>query len=234
MKKLILVVFIIAFLPVLASAQAHTPVAAWEDDGGVWVTAVDGRCYSSYPVDPDSNSCNKDFVIDVNIHASIAQWVKFTLDGRRWDWFVRKPGYYAADCIAATLWSNQDVEVQYRNFGPLIAEDQEKAVLDTIYIWYAVDAVGWNVPPLRSDPAWVPAAGLNEKEEWDTVPDSRELHLFGAKFKLWNYIWVQSCNSACEYHDQADITLYLKCQKDWIDRETGDYIPDNFWDDDGT
>lgn len=219
MKKLIFVVFVIAFLPVMASAQ--TQVMSWDWDGDSWETAVNSKCFASNPPPPESTYCNANFKIDVKVHASVAQWIKWYISGRRWDWFVRKPGNYGADCITANLWSNQDIQVQYRNFEPLIAEDTLKAVNDTIWIWYAVDPGAlWSIPPLKSDPAWVRADSLNLEDEWDIVEDSEQLHN-GIQFKLWNYIHVVNCNSACEYQDHADITLKLMCQKIWIDTLSG-------------
>lgn len=231
MKKLILAVLVmafIAFLPVMISAQ--TQVASWDWDGDSWEAGFNGKCFASLPPPPESTYCNKNFKVDVKVHASVAQWIKWYISGRRWDWFVRKPGNYGADCITANLWSNQNIEVQYRNFGPLIAEDPDKAVYDTIWIWYAVDPGAlWTIPPLKGDPAWVRADSLNFPAEWDTVWDSAALHS-GIQFKLWNYIHVVNCNSACEYQDHADITLKLLCQKAWIDTLTGDWLPDHFWD----
>jgi hypothetical protein len=144
------------------------------------------------------------------------------MTGTRWDWYVRKPGWYAADCISATIASNQNVLVNYEGFGDLVALDTAKAIDDTIEVWYAVWGAG--APPPFTDPAWVRAESLNFEAEWDTVFDSPQLHN-GVTFKLWNRIYVSDCNSACEYQNDAFISLYLCCQKPWIDRETGFFLP---------
>jgi hypothetical protein len=179
------------------------------------------RCFSSFQRD---SSCNKDWFIPVKIHASVAQWIRWSMTGTRWDWYVRKPGHYAADCISGTIASNQNVLVNYEDFGDLIAEDTAKAIDDTIEVWYAVWAAG--APPPIGDEAWRRSYMLNDPAEWDTVFDSQALHN-GITFKLWNRIYVSNCNSACEYQDHAYISLYLCCQKPWIDRETGFFYP---WD----
>jgi hypothetical protein len=232
MKKLILALLVIAFLPGIASA---IEVAAWEWEGdwatGNWVTAVNGRCFAVNPPPPESTYCNKDWHIDVGIHAEIAQWVKWNLTGRDWHWFIRKPGNYGADCITATLWSNQDVLVHYHDFGPLVAVDTGKAVNDTIWIWYAIDdgiPEPWGLPPPKSSDEWVRADSLNLEEEWDTVEDCQQLH-DGVNWKLWNYVHIENCHSACKYEDVAWIGLKLKCQKAWIDTSTGGWIPGNFF-----
>ena len=233
MRKALIVILMVAFLPVVAVAVDAYPypgseVSSWYWDGTGWKVSSEaanpnpealGRCFSSLPVD---SACNKDWRIDVDIHASIAQWIEWSLTGTRWDWFVRKPGNYAANCITATIKSNQNVLVDYHEFGPLIAEDPDKAVFDTIPIWYTVGDYAMGPPP-KGD-AWTWCEDLNNAAEWDTIFDSRQLH-DGIIFKLWNYIHVVNCNSACEYHDDAWISLQLLCQKPWIDRETGFFKP---------
>jgi hypothetical protein len=234
MKKLLLALLILSLLPVAALAIDGYPypgseVSSWYWFEGAWVVSSEAanpnpmalaRCFASLPAD---SSCNKNWRVDVTIHASIAQWINWSLTGTRWDWFVRKPGYYAADCITATVKSNQNVLVDYHDFGPLIAVDTAKAVMDTIPIFYTVGDYATG-PPLMSDPRWVPAVGLNNAAEWDTIYDSATLHQ-GLQFKLWNYIHVVECNSACEYQDDAWISLELLCQKPWIDTETGYFKP---------
>ena len=232
MKKLIIALVVVGLLPVAAMAQypyGGTEVASWYWDGAAWEVSSDptnpspaalARCFASDPLD---SSCNKNWEIPVKIHASIAQWIAWSMSGTRWDWYVRKPGNYAADCITATLKSNQNVLVDYHGFGPLWAEDTLKTVVDTIPIWYAVGdfPVG---PPPKGDAAWVYCRDMNDPAEWDTVYDSYNLHN-GIQFKLWNYIHVVNCNSACEYQDDAYISLILLCQKEWIDTLTGYFVP---------
>jgi hypothetical protein len=232
MKKLLLVAVMVCFVPALAFSQASTyppdgyAVEAFVLVDGQWVTmgtanpAALAQCWASYPAD---SSCNKDWQISVKIHASIAQWCKWSMTGTRWDWFVKKPGNYAADCISGTIASNQNVLVDYHGFGDLIALEPDKAVDDTIEVWYAVSGVGTPYP--IGDANWVRSYDLNNVAEWDTVYDSQALHN-GFTWKLWNRIYVSTCNSACEYEDDAFISLYLLCQKPWIDRETGLFVRD--------
>lgn len=234
MKKLLIAMIIVGLLPVVAYAADDYPypgteVASWYWDGSAWKASSDpttpnpaakARCFASIPLD---SACNKNWKIPVKIHASIAQWVDWTMSGTRWDWFVRKPGNYVADCITATLKSNQNVLVDYHGFGPLVYEGVKPSVVDTIPIWYFVGdpATG---PPLKDDPAWTWCTDLNNSAEWDTIYDSANLHS-GIQFKLWNRIEVVECNSACEYQDDAFISLLLLCQKEWIDTLTGNFKP---------
>jgi hypothetical protein len=234
MKKLFFVAVMVCFVPALAfsAASPYPPpgyaVEAYELVDGVFVSmavggnlahpAAKAQCWASFPAD---SACNKDWRIDVKIHASIAQWIEWSMTGTRWDWFVRKPGDYAADCISGTIASNQNVLVDYHEFGDLIAEDEDKAIDDTIEVWYAVWGPG--TPPPNNDPAWTRSFDLNNTAEWDTVYDSQALHN-GITWKLWNKIHVSRCNSACEYQDHAWISLQLLCQKPWIDRTTGYFI----------
>jgi hypothetical protein len=230
MKKLLFVAALVCFVPALAFGQAspYPPpgyaVEAFVCVDGQWVSQGVGnqmglaQCWASLPAD---SACNKDWRIDVKIHASIAQWIEWSMTGTRWDWFVRKPGMYAADCISGTIASNQNVLVDYHGFGDLIALEPDKAIDDTIEIWYAVWGLG--TPPPCDDAAWTRSYDMNEPAEWDTVFDSQALHN-GITWKLWNRIWVGRCNSACEYEDNAWISLQLLCQKPWIDRTTGYFV----------
>jgi len=229
MKKLFLLVAMVCFVPALASAQIpYYPVAGYAVEAfhfdtltGTWVSmgtdnpAALAQAWASLPA---SGYCNKNWKIPVVIHASIAQWSKWSMTGTRWDWFVKKPGDYAADCISGTIASNQAILVDYHEFGDLYAQVPEATIDPWIEVWYAI----WNLgaPPAMTDPAWVRSTDLNLETEWDKIPDSRELHS-GITWKLWNRIHVENCNSACEYQDDAFISLVLLGQKPWIDTETG-------------
>jgi len=157
--------------------------------------------------------CNKtSWVIPVTVHASVAQWIEFSISGTRYDWKVRKPGTYAANSLRASLKSNGDVKIDCEGFADLVGGNSETN--PTIPIWYA--AANVENPGEITD--WIPAADLNRKDP--VVEDSADLHE-GLHWKLWNKIQVVECNSACEYENKATITLVLDNQKDWIDPETG-------------
>ena len=225
MKKFLILLSIMLLLPV-------TAVFAQEVDSWYYIDATDtwakmsgpahgvdlcarARCFAYERLD---SACNcREWRIPVHIQASVAQWVDWSISGTTWKWYVRKPGNYAADCITATIASNQDVLVDYHDFGPLVYDTTggKHSVVDTIPIWYGIDLDGADLPP-KGDAKWIPAWRLNDPAEWDTLYDSYELHQ-GIPFKLWNYIHVEKCNSACNYYDDAFISLKLLCQKVWID-----------------
>lgn len=186
----------------------------WHSQGTGSVTAL-ARCWSSNPV---SGACNKqNWVINFTHHASIAQWIDWMLTGSRWDWRVRKPGTYAANCITFTLKSNNAVAVDYEGFEDLAYQDAGgvKTTIDTYYA-YGPDLA-------TADRDWVRAEALNGHD--DLIPDSADLHA-GQTTKLWNKIEVVNCNSSCEYEDTATITLVLTNMKFWVDPETGNFKPD--------
>jgi hypothetical protein len=223
--KILVAFLVLMLLPVAALAFEGTEVETWywDADASAWVyqgtenPQALARCWASLPV---QGACNKDWDIPVKVHASIAQWIEWSLSGSRWDWRVRKPGRYGADCITATVKSNQHVLVDYHNFDDLHSDSA--TVNAWIPIWYHVSALGAQLPPPDS-PDWVRAIDLNNSAEWDTIYDSQQLH-DGIQFKLWNMIQVVECNSACEYQDDANISLKLLCQKWWIDRTTGYFL----------
>jgi len=236
MKKLIIAMIIVGLLPVAALAQP--PLGAIEVDSWAYICDDFKVCtwvYQSGPGAPNQEAlarcfasgkgdgfCNKDWLIPFKVHASVAQWLEWDFTGTRWDWFVRKPGNYAANCLTWWLASNQEVVLDFKGFGPLVQEDPKPDYPGTpldIPVYYCFDPPG-NVPPLKDDPLWIPAADMNLEANWYRIPDSPDLH-FGWFVKIWNYIHVEECNSACEYQNDAFISLTLECQKPWIDRETG-------------
>ena len=238
MKKLIIALMIIGLLPVAALAQtypypgtevdswAYLPDAAgnmewvWQSGPGAPERTALARCFASIR---GEGSCNKDWEIPFKIHASIAQWLEWDFNGTRWDWFVRKPGNYAANCLTWWLSSNQDVVMDFKDFNDLHAEDPKPGQDEWIEIFYCFDPPG-ALPPLKDDPLWIPAAAMNDPANWIRIEDSPELHE-GWFVKIWNYIHVERCNSACEYQNDCFISLTLECQKDWIDRSDGFFKP---------
>jgi hypothetical protein len=235
MKKLALGLIVFTFgLAISLSAMAGTPTPtgvplpggsveheAWEWVEDHWVSmgsgilAANARAWSSNPV---VKMCNKIYwQIPVKVHASVAQWVEWSLSGSRYDWRVRKPGTYAANSLTAVLKSNSDLEFDFEGFENLKYQGsgQFPGVKQEIETWYAYgEADGLGAL------SWIPAAALNAKD--CLVKDSEDLHE-GLSVKLWNKIMVDECNSACEYEDDATITLVLQNCKIWIDPETGNF-----------
>ena len=235
MKKLLIAMIIVGLLPVAALAQPPSgaievdswayleindspPETAWVWQSGPGTPNLQAlaRCFVSRKGD---GYCNKDWEIPFKVHASIAQWLEWDFNGTRWDWFVRKPGNYAANCLTWWLSSNQDVTMDFVDFGPLIAEDPKPGTDHEIEVFYCFDPPG-ALPPFKWDPLWIPAPLMNDPANWLYIEDSENLHE-GFQVKIWNYIHVERCNSACEYQNDAFISLTLECQKDWIDRSDG-------------
>lgn len=237
MKRMILILALMAVLLIPAAALADAPPAtgiplpagavevdSWVFQDGQWVhmsgptqpnVAALARCWSSGPV---QGNCNKQsWTINFTHHASVAQWINWSLSGSRWDWRIRKPGTYTADCITATLQSNNAVAITYSGFGDLtrLNEGGVKQTIDTYY------AIGGATPPgLPDSGVWVRAADLNN--EVDTIPDSADLHA-GLQTKLWNLIKVEECNSSCEYENTGVITISVTNLKHWIDPGSGNF-----------
>ena len=239
MKKLALGLMVVALIVALSlSVMAGRPRItgellpdsaveheAWKlDDSGNWIPMgvggieANARAFSSNPV---LDKCNKIYwEIPVTVHASVAQWIEFSINGTRYDWRVRKPGTYAANSLTAWLKSNSDVEVDFRGFRNLKYRGSKRfpGVEQEIETWYAY---GEGADPGDDNLTWIPAVELNGCDA--VIKDSAGLHTGSANWKLWNKIRVTECNSACEYNDNAMITLVLQNQKIWIDPETGNF-----------
>src|SRR3990172_12826519 len=227
-KLLILLAGAILLLPAFAFAGAPSPwppigteVEVFQLEGDAWRSLGIGdpgafaRAFTSLPAVGDSN--RQFWRIDFQNHASVAQWVRWSITGTRWDWFVRKPGCYAADCIGFTIASNYSVDILYSGFDDLVYQDTGGGTL-TIPVWYAVWGLG--TPP--PDSLWIPAASLNGLDIF--IPDSKDLH-YGISHKLWNKICTVPSNSASEYEDDAWVVIELKKIKIWIDPQTGYFKP---------
>jgi hypothetical protein len=165
------------------------------------------------------DSCNKAYwEIPVYVRAHIAQWVKFRLDWNTWEWYVRKPGCYAGNSIEAVVWSNGDIEVGYADFGKLMPMDPDNADHNPVDIYYSY---GESIEQAEGN-GWVPAEELNQHTDLILDVEPWDLH-YGMAFKLWSKICVIACNSACDYYDDAFITITLREQKPWIVWETGEW-----------
>ncbi len=207
-----------AYIPGDSLPGGASEVETWYWDGSQWVSQGTGdvaalaRLWRS---NPSQGSCNKEhWSIPVTIHASVAQWIEWSITGTRWDWRVRKPGIYAGDCIGATITSNNDVQIDFDGFDNLQALGN--SVNPTIPIWYSF---GETIDEAEAH-GWIPAPNLDG--ESFLLEDSQDLHC-GLSWKLWNKINVENCNSSCEYEDQAVITLTLKNMKIWVDPASGNF-----------
>jgi len=231
MKKVLL--FTAGFMLLAAAALAQAPVPPtgvyeveiWYLDSltGMYsgqpshIGEVDqlARCFASNEA---KGYCNRKFWhIPVTVHASVAQWIDFTMTGTRWDWFVRKPGWYGANCITAKVASNGDVLIDYDGFGDLLNLANPTQVTP-IPIWYGF---GGSIAEAQSH-GWIRAVDLNNSDDllvensyW--VGERNLLHE-SLTWKLFNRIHVVTCNTACEYEDVASLTLVANSQKPWIEQ----------------
>jgi len=213
---LLVPVALMAYDPGQPLPPGATEVETWYWDGASWVsqgTSDPQALARAWRSGPEQGACNKKYwCLDITVHASIAQWIEWSIGGTRWDWRVRKPGTYAADCIEACVSSNNDVLVDYEGFGDLLATGP--SVTSTIPVWYSF---GETISEAEAN-GWIRADTLNSHD--DLLEDSEGLHE-GICWKLWNKIEVVPSNSSCEYEDLAQICLTLQNIKIWIDSTTG-------------
>lgn len=224
MKRFLVFLLAAAFVMAAGSAFGTPPpgaeVEAWYWDGTEWLPSVDGRLFTEItPGEILEGDCNKQsWQFDVSISASIAQWIDWHITWNEWHWYIRKPGKYGGNCIQACIASNGDIKIAFAGFANLMSPD---AVNPEIPVMYAHDMVV-GAPPLNPllNPlaVWSTPAELNEFGI--LLPDSENLHN-ELCWKLYNQIEVVDCNTACEYTNEATITLTLENQKDWIDGATG-------------
>jgi hypothetical protein len=184
-----------------------TEVEVWEWNGTSWVPIVlcdpcaKARLFASGGIDC---ACNKkEWLVNVDIYAHVAQWIDFYVTGTRWDWLIMKPGIYGGDCITFEVKSNGDVLVDYDGFDDLYSAD---ACEQYIPIWYAY---GQQIGGLE----WIRSYDLDDSD--DLIEEICPGHTF--QTKLWSRVEVVECNTACDYYDAATIKLILQNQKLWVD-----------------
>ncbi|BAS28682.1 hypothetical protein [Limnochorda pilosa] len=190
---------------------------AWESIGSGGAAQL-ARSWNSGPT---FGNCNKAYWdITFTSHASVAQWLDWTLQTTRKDWRIRKPGQYASDSIDFSIASNNAVLVSFDGFDDLqyLNPDAPEDTTNYIETYYGVgnsfDAANAN--------GWVRAADLNEATY--TFPNTDDLH-HGMQFKFWQKINVVESNSSSEYENVGTVRLALTNLKYWIDGQTGGYLP---------
>lgn len=194
------------------------------DATGEWVSIGVGnddqraRSWNSGTAQGSGNQAYWDF--NFTSHASVAQWIEWNLGGTRKDWRILRPGEYAADSIAFSIKSNNDVMVFFAGFGDLQYQGDEvpPGTQDTIETWYSYGA---NFDQADAN-GWVEAAALNQEPL--VIPNSNDLH-YGITYKLWQRILVQPSNNSSEYENVGTVRLALTNMKYWVDEETGTFRP---------
>ncbi len=223
MKRFLVFLLAAVFVMAAGNAFAGPPTESsvkYMDTLGVWhdnPVDVEGRDARLWRTGEEfAGNCNKTYWShNVLITASIAQWIDFHLTYTQFDWYIRKPGTYAGDCIDACVASNGDIFIDYAGFADLQPSNPAN---NPIPVWYSLETSGgW----AEVNAGWVPASAMDAEDDWLYDADLGELLHTGICWKLWNKIEVLVCNSACEYSDEATITLTLWNQKDWIVDATG-------------
>lgn len=189
---------------------------AWESIG-LGNTSQLARSWNSGPT---HGSCNKAYWdITFTSHASVAQWIDWTLATSRKDWRIRKPGKYASDSIDFTIKSNNDVLVSFDGFGDLEylgPRDEDPGLEYAIPTYFSVGA---SFAEADAN-GWVRASDLNE---WTyTFENSEALH-YGYQLKFWQRLDVQPSNSSSEYENVGTVRLSVTNLKFWIDGKTGKF-----------
>lgn len=238
MKKL-LVMFVIALLAIGALAGVVSAARIPGAEGGQWERAynLDGTTATNAIVFRLDNAledgetgtwiseCNiTPRTFTVNARAFVAQWARFEMTYRGWEWYVKKPGTFYADCIEGKIKSNGAIGLAFSGFGNLVRADNPQGTDAVIELWFGFDK---GTTTVHDQIAWVAADQLNTFQKV-YLPDDLEMH-GGHAWKLWNKIHVEYCNSPGIYEMvPGTITFNLLNQVAWIDQTTGDFDPAYF------
>jgi hypothetical protein len=220
MKKLFvtLVISLMVFgaLAAVSSASTRYEVDAFMANGD---DATEARVFVvGGGTDPCTEYCNSNRSVDVSVTAHVAQWAHWDLSANGWEWYVRKPGVYYADCISAFLQSNGDVTLTLEGFDNLkwiSPSSDDQSINPIVKQWFALT----NAYVHPTDDDWLAPTGETEQI---LVPDSADLHE-GIWKKVWNKIEVLNCNTAGTYVMSGTITMTLSNQQPWINPLDGNW-----------
>jgi hypothetical protein len=141
------------------------------------------------------------------------QWVRYHFSGTQWQWFIRKPGCYAAKSLDACVESNGRVCIDFGGFAKLRACDNSGDQLD---IYYGVSAPNCQVGGVN----WMNCNQMN----------NYYIALFGYSYvsyswALWQKICVEQCDNAAEYEDKGYIVIDLLNIYPWVESVGADQYP---------
>lgn len=204
-----------------------TEVSVFEFDqhSGEWVPIGKGnveqgaRSWNSGATQGRSNQAYWD--VSFTTHASVAQWVDWSLATTRKDWRIRRPGDYAADSIDFTVRSNNAVVVSFDGFNDLRYLNPDGApegARDYIETYYSIG------PSFEAANAagWVRASALNEM----TVPFDAVALADGESYKVWQRLVVDASNPSSEYENVGTVRLAVTNLKFWVDAASGNFAQD--------
>lgn len=250
MKKLLVCFVVVAFLlvPVMAMANGSATVQGTEIDTWAWNEEGNPNAWTSHPAGDltalarcwatgvaQGGECNvATHSVSFTQRASVAQWCKWSITNNRWDWRIRKPGIYAADCLSILVQSNGDIKLTGTNFTNLERSNpagEGWRVLECYYLpvmWREKLEGCPEISPF-ADPyydqtsPWFNPSGMNKKFSLD-IGDSKPLHHDGYNVKLYSALQVIPCNSVDTYTGGGTIIISLMNQQAWIDGETGEWM----------
>lgn len=127
--------------------------------------------------------------------------VEWSINGSAVDYFVKKPGAYASRMSVMTVKSNMPATIGFDSFGDLVG-----AGMTWLEAFYATAPADQSTPP-----PFLPPDDFNQ--QLLAIPGDNATHAFS----LWSKIMVTRAATACEYHDEATITLVIENQQTWID-----------------
>lgn len=194
----------------------ETQVWRWDDVNNVWVAEPKGDVTANarfwHQGTQQSGYCNKQtWTVDVATHASIAQWIKWSADAQGWNIKVRKPGIYVAGPIKGYVKSNADVAITVLGFDDL--KNASGEAIETFY--------GYSLSENTMPTFWLKATLINNYDIPD-IPYCEHTAYFWIKINVREdasdgYIKTR----ACEYQDDATVSLSVTMLKPWINPEDG-------------
>lgn len=206
---------IIAFITIqiFPSVWVERPTWYWNGERWIYQTFTSwarGRLWLYYnPVFDDYNK--EEWETPFTDSTSHNQWIKWSIEGKKTLWRIRKPGIFCGIGPIIYVKNNSDIVISFEGF-----ENATNGETQIEKYYYFTD-ITVNEP--NSNWIWISARDLNNYKIRLNFPNPSPLQAI----KLWEKINVEEWNQAGEYVDPngATIVLTLTVIKPWIDEPIG-------------
>lgn len=206
----------------------------WEQDTGIvewidgdWVPVRGDQVQGWRAGDSWTYFCNGQYVneetgdvevkvAEVDLEASVAQYLEARLTKQYMTWYVLKPHRlvdldevdrdFSFDSIGLEVKSNGRIVVESDPIENLI--NIAKPDANPIPVQWAITQS--STPPPLGDPLW-----FGEEQRLRVVIPEDYTHPL-MTYKLWNTIHTGKCTSACNYEARLKLYIVLVEQKDWV------------------
>ena len=136
-------------------------------------------------------------------------YIKAFINAGRYDWFIRKPGSFAAEPLIIDIESNRAITLTFSEFDDLKSKTCNQPKIAAFYGFGATLAE-------TERNGWIPAANLNHYHQTLTPDPAGTGHLL---LKIWPKIDITRATPAGEYIDTGYLTFTVLENQKFVDND---------------